>query len=64
MNEELDANSVIDEYRGIVSTLVHQAALNGALITKLRADNESLKKKGADNEQTLGTGSPDDKAAD
>lgn len=54
MNEQLDANAVIDEYRGIVMNFVHQAALNGALITKLRADIESLKKKGADHEQTAG----------
>ena len=54
MNEQIDANSVISEYRGIVANLVHQAALNGALITKLRADIESLKKKDADHEQTAG----------
>ena len=51
MTEELDANSVIDEYRGIVSVLTHQAALNGALITKLRANIEALTKQCADNEQ-------------
>lgn len=63
MNEQLDANMVIAEYRGIVATLVHQAAINGALITKLRADIESLKTKGADHEQIAHSSSPDGEAA-
>lgn len=44
MNEELPIELVLNEYRGIVSQLTYQAALNGALITKLRADIETLKK--------------------
>ena len=49
MNEELPIELVLNEYRGIVSQLTYQAALNGALITKLRADIATLRTKDADN---------------
>lgn len=48
---KIEVNDLIEEYRGIVNQLTHQAAVNGALITTLKRRIKELEEPRAGTDQ-------------